>query len=101
MMFSPLHFPAHRGRCRFTTHENLQNNIFTVPEIKLVNATSIPVDRMNVTVPVVFEQHGTPRVGSDDSSISTNEQMHEKPNRSSRGDDVERSVYTEVQLCGG
>ena len=73
MMFSPLHFPAHRGRCRFTTHENFQNNIFTVLEIKLVNATSIPVDRMDVTVPVVREQYGTPWMGSDGLSISTNE----------------------------
>jgi len=57
----------------FTTHENFQNNIFTVPEIKLVNATSIPVDRRDVTVPVVCEQYGTPRMGSDGWSISTNE----------------------------
>jgi hypothetical protein len=49
MMFSPFHVPAHLCRCRFTTHENLENNIFTVPEIKRVNARS------------------------DDSSISTNE----------------------------
>jgi hypothetical protein len=93
-MFSPLHLAAHCSGCRFTTHENLQSNIFTVPETKQVNATSIPVDRMNVTMPVVCEQRGTPRMGSDDSdsSISTDEQMHGRPNGSSRDYDVQRSV---------
>ena len=93
MMFSPpLYFPAHCGQCSFSTPRNLQNNSLPTPEFKRSNATSIPMDRMEVAVHVVSEQHGTPRMKDYDSSISTNEQMHEKANGLNGDDDVGRGV---------
>ena len=50
------------------------------------------MDRMEVAVHVVSEQHGTPRIKDDNSSISTNGHMHEKPNGLNRDDDVGRRV---------
>jgi hypothetical protein len=85
-------FPAHCGQCRFSTPHNLRNNSLPTPEFKRSNATSIPMDRMEVAVHVVSEQHGTPRMKDDNLSISTNEQMHEKPNGLNRDDDVGRRV---------
>ena len=84
----PLRFPAQCDQCSFSTHQNLQNNSLPTPEFKRSNATSIPMDRMEVAMHVASEQHGTPRIKDDNSSISTNEQMHEKPNGLNRDDDV-------------
>jgi hypothetical protein len=50
------------------------------------------MDQMEVAAHVVSEQHGTPQMKDDNSSISANKQMHEKPRRLNSDDDMGRSV---------
>jgi len=55
-------------------------------------ATSIPMDRVEVTVHIVSEQHVAPQIRDDVSSIRTRDQIHEKSNGMSYDRDMERGV---------
>ena len=57
-----------------------------------MNMAPIPMDRMEVTVHIVSEQHGTAKAMDDSSCIRAEEQMHGESNESSSDDDVERGL---------
>ena len=93
MSFYPLlAFHVHRGRCRVRAHKNLQNNNPVFLETKRMNMTSISVDRMEVTVHIVSEQHGTPQLMDDRSSIRTGERMDRESNELGSDVDAERGL---------
>ena len=93
ILSSPLFvFHVHRGRCRVRAHKKLQNRYPVFRETKRMNMASVPVDRMEVTVHIVSEQHVTPQMMDDRSSIRTGEKMDRKSNELSRDADVERGL---------
>jgi hypothetical protein len=57
-----------------------------------MNMASIPVDRMEVTVHIVSEQHGTPQMMDDRSSIRAGEKVDRESNELSCEVDVERGL---------
>jgi len=74
------------------TRKNLQNSNLEFQGAKHMNIAPIPIDRMEVTVHIVSEQHGTPPVMDDSSSIRAGERMHRESNESSSDDDLERGL---------
>jgi hypothetical protein len=55
---------------------------------KPAHAISIPLQRTEISVNVVFEQHPTPQVSHHDSCANTDEEVHREPNGSGLDDDV-------------
>ena len=80
------------GRCRVRERKNLQNSNTVFQVTKRMNTTSIPVDRMEVTVHIVSEQHVTPQMMNDGSSIRVGEKVHRVANELSCDVDVERGL---------
>jgi hypothetical protein len=54
------------------------------------HAISIPLQRSEISVDVVFEQHPAPQMSHHDSN--TDEEVHREPNGSGLHDDVEYGV---------
>ena len=80
----PLCYPAHLGRCSFTTHLDIRSS---GPP-----ARAIPISQVEVATDIVSELRVTPSMEYYDSHISTNEQTHEKPNELGLIRDVERGM---------
>jgi len=85
------HRLAHGCRFSFNSHGILHNNDLPVQETKQINVTPVQMNRMEVAVCIVSEEHGTLHTGDDGSSRNIDEQMHGKAN-GLRFDDVERGV---------
>ena len=82
---------SRRGRYLLSTNKNSQNRHLPVQEARRTNATSVPSDRMEVAVHIVSELYETQQT-REDSSIGTDEQMHEKLKGLGSYDDVERGM---------
>lgn len=68
-------FLAH---CRFSTHENIQNNGLVFSKTKPFHAVSIPVNRVSLATDEFCDQHPTSQPGCHVPSISTDDEVHEK-----------------------
>jgi len=88
----PLMFQVHCGRCRVRTRKNLQTSNPVFQEAKHMKMAPTPMDRMEVTVHIVSEQHRTPQVMDDSSRNRAGEQVHGESNELSSDDDVERGL---------
>ena len=70
----------------------LNNNHLPVQGTKRTNVTPVQMNRVEVTVCVVSEEHGTLHTGDDGSSSNVDGQMHGRVNGLRSDDDVERGV---------
>ena len=93
-LFHLLCFSAHLDRSSFTTHLDIRISGPPAQATRRINATSIPIpiSQVEVSTGIVSERHPTPSMGDYDSHVSTDEQMHEKPNELGIVRDVERGV---------
>ena len=84
-----LHFfPAQCDRC-LSRPKNVQISGLKFARNKQTHATTAPPNPLEMAVCSVFEQHLTPQVIDNDSSINTDGQTHEKRNSLSFGSDVD------------
>jgi hypothetical protein len=70
----------------------LHNSNVPAQGTKQINATPVQMDRMEVAVRIVSEEHGTLHTRDDSSSSNIDEQIHGKPNGLRFDYDVERGV---------
>ena len=68
----------------------LHNSNVPVQGTKQINATPVQMDRMEVAVRIVSEEHATLHTRDDSSSSNIDEQIHGKPNELRFDYDVER-----------
>lgn len=84
--------PTYHDRSRSSLPENPQVQLsklkFTTT--KQSRSTPTPHSPMEITVRTVFERHLAPRLGDRDSSINVDDELPEKRNESSLGEDLER-----------
>jgi len=75
-----------------TASENPQNGDLRMAKTKQAHTPPTPGNRMEVEVHMTFEQHPTLQSTDRDVSISTIDEVHEKPNGLCLDDDVECGV---------
>ena len=71
-ILTPFGSPTHRGRRSFSTQGSLQHNDVP-PRTRRISAAPTSLDRMEVAVHVISEQHISRQISSDDSCIDTDE----------------------------
>jgi len=90
--FTPPHRLAHCCRFSFNSHGILHNNGLPVQGTKQINVPPVQMNRMEVAVSIISEEHGALHTRGDGSSSNIDEQMHGKANGFRSDDDVERGV---------
>ena len=70
----------------------LHNSNLQFQGTKQIHATPVSMDRIEVAVPTVSEEHGALHTRDDGSSSNGDEQMRGKPNGLRFDDDIERGV---------
>ena len=79
-VLSSLTFSCSLRSIQFSAKGDLQNSGPPIQGAQRINDGSIPINRIEVVVHTVSEQHGTLQTREDDSCISTDEQIHVIPN---------------------
>jgi hypothetical protein len=83
----------HRSLVNFTSKSNdVYDTPPPIPDSKCISAASRPRNPMEVAVHVISEQHCIPGTSDNESGISTDEQMDDKPSGLSCDGDLERGV---------
>ena len=70
---TPFRSPTHCGQCSFSAQETVQHSKLSDPKSRQIPAASTSLDRMEVAVHVVSEQHRSRQMSSDDSCIDAHE----------------------------